>query len=79
MLRFYARLNDVEVELVKQDIAWCFVRIHKSYLVNQYYIARVDKHNHAVHLTSGLSQSYLHLNMRTKSHIYHGIRGTSSN
>ena len=28
---------------------------------------------------SGLSQSYLHLNMRTKSHIYHGIRGTSSN
>lgn len=30
-------------------------------------------------LTSGLSQSYLHLNMRTKSHIYHGIRGTSSN
>ena len=30
-------------------------------------------------MPSGLSQSYLHLNARTKSRIYRGIRDTSNN
>ena len=52
-LRLYARLNAIEEELVKQDIAWCFVRIHKSYLVNQYHIVSIDKQNHEVRLSTG--------------------------
>ena len=50
--RLYARLSDIEAELEKQKTAWCFVRIHKSYLVNQYHIASVDKQNHSVQLTN---------------------------
>ena len=52
-LRLYARLSDIEDELVKQGIEWCFVRIHKSYLVNQYHIVCVDKQNHAIQLANG--------------------------
>lgn len=51
--RLYAKLSDIEHNLAGQGMSWCFVRVHKSYIVNLYHIEAVDKQKHALRLSSG--------------------------
>ncbi len=49
----YAKLSQLEEKINQQDIGDCFVRVHKSYIVNAFHIKKIDKTKHTVHLFSG--------------------------
>lgn len=49
----YAKLSEIEKEINEQGNRDCFVRVHKSYIVNAFHVKGIDKTNHMVHFYSG--------------------------
>lgn len=49
----YAKLSEIEQELYEQGNRECFVRVHKSYIVNAVHVRETDKAKHIVRLYSG--------------------------
>ena len=52
-MRVYAKLSDIEEQLIKQGCWNRFIRIHKSYVVNRSYIHCLDRQEHTVQLSTG--------------------------
>lgn len=64
-LEIYARLSEIEQELLDSGLHLLFIRTHKSFIVNRFYINMVNKQSRTLELFSGdeipISEAYYKL------------------
>lgn len=74
----YAKLTEIEEEIYEQGNSNCFIRVHKSYIVNAFHIKSINKTNHTVQLFSGeeipISDAYYKDAINKLKVFYNGIQ-----